>query len=67
LNASAGAAQHTTAQHSVAQTSLKYYNYTNRMSQVHFLCEKEILKKLVENDEIYYFKLIMTRLELMAL
>ena len=37
------------------------------MSQVHFLCEKEILEKCVENNEIYYFNLIMTRVELMAL
>ena len=37
------------------------------MSQVNFLCEKEILKKWVENNEIYYFNIIMTRAELMAL
>jgi hypothetical protein len=37
------------------------------MSQVHLLWEKELLKKWVENNEIYYFNLIMTRAELMAL
>jgi len=61
-------AQNSTAQHSAVQTSLIYFNnYTNRMSQVNFLCEKEILKKWVENNEIYYFNIIMTRAELMAL